>query len=60
MDIVRSIASQNNLTVIANIHDAIIFKHQLDPAIKDQMEAAIRTQTNNTHWALGEKELKSF
>jgi hypothetical protein len=46
--------------VIANIHDAIIFKHQLDPAIKDQMEAAIRTQTNNTHWALGEKELKSF
>jgi hypothetical protein len=60
MDIVRSIASQNNLTVIANIHDAIIFKHQLDPAIKDQMEAAMRTQTNNPYWALGEKELKEF
>jgi hypothetical protein len=60
MAVVRNIASQNNLTVIANIHDAIIFKHQLDPAIKDQMEAAMRTQTNNPHWALGEKELKSF
>jgi hypothetical protein len=24
------------------------------------MEAAMRTQTNNPYWALGEKELKAF
>lgn len=60
MDIVRNIASQNNLTVIANIHDAIIFKHQLDRAIKDQMETAMKKLTHNPYWALGEKELKAF
>ncbi len=60
MDVVRNIASQNNLTVIANIHDAITFKHQIDPAIKNQMEAAMKKLTNNPYWALGEKELKAF
>ena len=60
MDVVRNIASQHNLTVIANIHDAIIFKHQIDPAIKNQMETAMKKLTNNPYWALGEKELKAF
>jgi hypothetical protein len=57
MDIFRSYTSQNNLTVMANIHDAIILKKKLNGSLKKKIEQAMRTATNNHYWFLGEKKL---
>ena len=60
MDIFRSYASQNNLTVMANIHDAIILKKKLTVSVKKKIEQAMRTATNNHYWFLGEKKLNRY
>ncbi len=57
MKIFRDIAKQHNLTILANIHDAIILRDKLDTDLKGTIEQAMRTHTNNTYWTLGEKEI---
>ena len=57
MDIVRSYANQNNLTIMANIHDAIILKKKLNASLKKKIEQAMKAATNNHYWFLGEKKL---
>jgi len=57
MDIFRGIAKQNNLTILANIHDAIVLRDKLDDGLKKSIEEAMRTHTNNSYWSLGEKEI---
>ena len=60
MDIFRSYTSQNNLTVMANIHDAIILKKKLNGSLKKKIEQAMKTATNNPYWFLGEKKLNRY
>jgi hypothetical protein len=57
MDIFRSYTNQNNLTVMANIHDAIILKKKLKGSLKKKIEQAMKTATNNHYWFLGEKKI---
>ncbi|MEN9897257.1 MAG: hypothetical protein RLZZ66_906 [Pseudomonadota bacterium] len=52
MNIVRSYANTNNLTILANVHDAIVLKDQLSPSIKLQIDSAI--QASNPFWFLKE------
>jgi hypothetical protein len=60
MEIFRSYAHQNKLTVMANIHDAIILKKKLNGSLKKKIEQAMRTATNNPYWFLGEKKLNRY
>ena len=60
MDIFRSYTSQNNLTVMANIHDAIILKKKLNGSLKKKIEQAMKTATNNHYWFLGEKKINRY
>jgi hypothetical protein len=55
MDIFRSYAKTHNLTILANIHDAIIFKDPLPHTLKDQILDAMRVQTKNPYWNLKEE-----
>lgn len=57
MNIFRDIAKQHNLTILANIHDAIILREQLDKGLKKAIEDVMRTHTNNIYWSLGEKQV---
>ena len=57
MDVVRSVASQNNLTILANIHDAIILKEDISAELLQQIETAMRINTDNPYWKLGKKQL---
>jgi len=52
MNIVRSYTNANNLTILANVHDAIVLKEQLSPSIKKQIDNAI--QASNPFWFLKE------
>ena len=60
MDIFRLYTSQNNLTVMSNIHDAIILKKKLNGSLKKKIEQAMKTATNNPYWFLGEKKLNRY
>ena len=57
MNIFRDITKQHNLTILANIHDAIILREQLDKGLKKAIEDVMRTHTNNIYWSLGEKKV---
>lgn len=57
MDVVRSVALQNNLTILANIHDAIILKEDISAELLQQIETAMRISTDNPYWKLGKKQL---
>lgn len=57
MNIVRDNAKAHNLLVIANIHDAIVFKDPLNPTLKQQITQDIHAQTGNTYWELGVTKL---
>ena len=59
MDIVRAYAKQNNITVLANIHDAIIFKTKLKNSVIKQIHTDIVNQTGNNYWLLKEKKLNA-
>lgn len=58
MDIVRSHAKIHDLTILANIHDAIVFKEPLESHVKQAIHNDIHMQTNNTYWLLNETPLK--
>jgi hypothetical protein len=60
MEEVKNIANQNNLTIIANIHDAIIFRDRLSQPLRDQMQNAMRIKTNNQFWHLEEKQISGY
>ena len=60
MNVVRKVASEKNLTLLANIHDAVIFKENISDAMKKELEAAMRKHTGNPYWALGKKQLKGW
>ena len=60
MDIFRLNAHQNKLTVMANIHDAIILKKKLKGILKKKIEQAMKTATNNHYWFLGEKKINRY
>ena len=55
MDIFRSYAKTHHLTILANIHDAIVLKDQLPPELKCEILDAMRLQTNNSYWDLKEE-----
>jgi hypothetical protein len=55
--VVRSVALQNNLTILANIHDAIILKEDISAELLQQIETAMRINTDNPYWKLGKKQL---
>jgi hypothetical protein len=55
MDIFRSYAKIHNLTILANIHDAIVLKNPLPPELKREILDAMRLQTNNSYWDLKEE-----
>jgi hypothetical protein len=57
MDVVRSVALQNNLTILANIHDAIILKEDISEELLQQIETAMQISTDNPYWKLGKKQL---
>lgn len=57
MNIVREYAKIHNLTVLANIHDAIIFRDPLDPTLQQLITQEIHTRTGNTYWELNETKL---
>jgi hypothetical protein len=58
MNIVRDTAKLQSLTVLANIHDAIVLKRQLNKKQFDNIHADIHNQTGNTFWHLNTKKLK--
>ena len=55
MDIFRFYAKNHNLTILASIHDAIVLKDPLPPALKNQILDAMQKQTNNPYWDLKEE-----
>jgi hypothetical protein len=55
MDIFRSYAKTHNLTILANIHDAIVLKDPLPSELKREILDAMRLQTNNSYWDLKEE-----
>ena len=57
MNIVREHAKTHNLTILANIHDAIIFRDSLDPTLQQLITQDIHTRTGNTYWELNETKL---
>ena len=57
MNIVREHAKTHNLTVLANIHDAIIFRDPLHPTLQQLITQDIHTRTNNTYWELNATKL---
>jgi hypothetical protein len=57
MDIVREHAKAHNITVLANIHDAIVFRNPLDPALQQQITQDIHTRTGNKYWELSVTQL---
>jgi hypothetical protein len=57
MNVFRTIIQQHNLTILANIHDAIILRDRLDDELKQAIEEVMRSETNNDYWSLGEKQL---
>lgn len=57
MNIVRANAKLQGLTVLANIHDAIIFKSKLKASVLKKIHADIVQQTGNRFWLLKEKQL---
>lgn len=57
MNLVRSIAIANGKTVVATIHDAIIFNTRLGPDLKHEIELQMREATHNPYWHLGATEL---
>lgn len=58
MDIVRAHAKTHGLIILANVHDAIVFKEQLESHVKQTIHDDIHTQTNNSYWFLNETPLK--
>ena len=58
MEIVRDMVMQNNLSILGNIHDAIILKKKLSHSLKKKIESAMKLATNNPYWFLVEKKLK--
>jgi hypothetical protein len=57
MNIVRANTKLQGLTVLANIHDAIIFKSKLKSSVLKKIHEDIVQQTGNTFWLLKEKQL---
>lgn len=57
MAVFKTIVHQHNLTILANIHDAIILRDRLDAGLKQAIEEAMRSETNNDYWSLGEKQI---
>ena len=57
MNIVRANAKLQGLPVLANIHDAIIFKSKLKASVLKKIHADIVQQTGNRFWLLKEKQL---
>ena len=57
MNIVRANAKLQSLTVLANIHDAIIFKSKLKASVLKKIHEDIEKQTGNKFWLLKEKQL---
>jgi hypothetical protein len=60
MNIFRTYANQNDLTITANIHDAIILKKRLSANSKKTIEQTMIKSTKNPYWFLGEKKLNRF
>jgi hypothetical protein len=58
MNIVRANAKLQGLTVLANIHDAIVLKRELNNKVLKKIHADIHNQTGNTFWHLNTKKLK--
>jgi hypothetical protein len=58
MNIIRQYAESSNLTILANIHDAIIFKKRLTKQSLDAIHLDIHTQTNNSFWHLNQTKLQ--
>jgi len=57
MNVFRTTVQQHNLTILANIHDAIILRERLDDGLKQAIEEAMRLHTSNDYWSLGEKQI---
>lgn len=57
MNVFRTIVQQHSLTILANIHDAIILLDRLDEGLKQAIEEAMRSETNNDYWTLGAKQI---
>lgn len=60
MNVVRHVATQYGKTVLARIHDAIIFNTRLGPDLKHEIEWQMRETTGNPYWHLGATELKAW
>jgi hypothetical protein len=58
MNIVRANSKLQGLTVLANIHDAIVLKRELNNKVLKKIHADIHNQTGNTFWHLNTKKLK--
>lgn len=58
MDIVRQHAKKHNLSILANIHDAIVLKQKINDQVIKNIYADILTQTGNSFWLLNETALK--
>ncbi len=60
MDVVREVAHTNDRTPIANVHDAIFFKHRLGSNLKYEIEYQMQQRTGNPYWRLAAKELERY
>ncbi len=59
MNEVRRIAASHSLTVLAHIHDGLIFQKRLSKTVKAQMEQAMRGVTRgNAYWHLAGEKLQ--
>jgi len=57
MNFIREMAKENGREPIANVHDAIFFKHRLGVELKTEIEYWLRQYDGNPHWHLTPKEI---
>lgn len=56
MDIFRNHARHNNLTILANVHDAIYLRNKLSGSLLTQITNDIHSISGNTYWFLNETQ----
>ena len=60
MNFIREMAKENGREPIANVHDAIFFKHRLGVELKTEIEYWLRQHDGNPHWHLTPKEILRY
>ena len=60
MNVVRQVAAEFGRFPLANVHDAIFFKHKLVMDIRSEIELRMQEYSDNPYWRLTPKQLSRY